>query len=65
MNYENTPMNDYLLTVSEVAAKLRVDHTTVRRWVRLGALEGVALPHAGKRRQFRIRYGTLKAMLGE
>jgi excisionase family DNA binding protein len=54
-----------LLTVSEVARVLRVDDTTVRRWVRQGALEGVLLPTAGKRQGFRIKRETLDKLLGE
>lgn len=38
-----------LLTVSEVARILRVDDTTVRRWVKAGALEAVVLPHVNAR----------------
>jgi hypothetical protein len=34
-----------LLTVQEVAKILKVDPTTVKRWVKLGALEAIALPH--------------------
>ena len=40
-------MND-LLTIREVAQALRVDDTTVRRWVKQGLLEAVTLPHKGK-----------------
>lgn len=32
------------MTVSEVAAALRVTPETVLRWIRTGRLEGVALP---------------------
>ena len=38
-----------LLTVHEVARRLRVDDTTVRRWIKSGAMEAIALPHRGKR----------------
>lgn len=48
-----------LLTVSEVAKRLRVDETTVRRWVKIGVLEAIALPHKGKRQAYRIRQTTL------
>ena len=34
-----------LLTVREVAKQLRVDDTTVRRWIKNGALEAITLPH--------------------
>lgn len=59
------PTNDNLLTISEVARILRVDDTTVRRWVKQGTLEAVALPHAGERLAYRIRRETLDALLGE
>ena len=36
---------DELLTVREVARRLRVDDTTVRRWIKSGALEAVTLPN--------------------
>lgn len=52
-----------LLTVAEVADHLRVDDTTVRRWIKYGALEAVALPHRGKRQGYRIRRRTLNALL--
>jgi excisionase family DNA binding protein len=55
-------MND-LLTVSEVAEILRVDDTTVRRWVKIGALEAVVLPHVNKRQAYRIKRETLNKLL--
>jgi excisionase family DNA binding protein len=54
-----------LLTVSEVANILRVDDTTVRRWVKQGALEAVVLPHVHERQAYRIKRETLDKMLGE
>ncbi|HEX4206947.1 MAG TPA: helix-turn-helix domain-containing protein [Ktedonobacteraceae bacterium] len=54
-----------LLTVSEVADILRVDDTTVRRWVKQGALEAVVLPHVRERQAYRIKRETLDKMLGE
>ncbi len=54
-----------LLTVSEVADVLRVDDTTVRRWVKQGILEAVVLPHANERQAYRIKCETLDKMLGE
>ena len=55
-------MND-LLTVSEVAEILRVDDTTVRRWVKIGALDAVVLPHVNKRQAYRIKRETLSKLL--
>jgi excisionase family DNA binding protein len=52
-------MGEDLLTVHEVASHLRVDDTTVRRWIKSGALEAIALPHRGKRRGYRVRKLTL------
>ena len=51
-----------LLTVHEVAQRLRVDDTTVRRWIKSGALDAVALPHSGKRCGYRVRRRTLDAI---
>jgi len=53
-----------LLTVREVAQKLRVDDTTVRRWIKNGVLEAITLPHRGTRQAYRIRRSTLDALLG-
>lgn len=52
-----------LLTVSEVARILRVDDTTVRRWVKQGALEAVVLPHVNARAGYRIKRETLDRVL--
>lgn len=52
-----------LLTVKEVAQKLRVDDTTVRRWIKSGAVEAVTLPHLHKRQSYRVRQNTLDAVL--
>jgi excisionase family DNA binding protein len=54
-----------LLTVSEVARILRVDDTTVRRWVKQGALEAVILPHVNERQGYRIKRETLNRVLGD
>lgn len=51
-----------LLTVGEVARILRVDITTVRRWIKDGALEAVALPHAHKRCAHRVKRETIDAL---
>lgn len=58
-----TMENTELLTVSEVADILRVDDTTVRRWVKQGALEAVVLPHVNQRQAYRIRRETLNNLL--
>ncbi|GCE27939.1 hypothetical protein KDA_34230 [Dictyobacter alpinus] len=55
---------DELLTVREVARRLRVDDTTVRRWIKSGALEAIALPHRAKRQAYRIKRSTLESLLG-
>ena len=52
-----------LLTVREVARRLRVDDTTVRRWIKSDALEAIALPHRGKRQAYRIKRSTLESLL--
>jgi len=55
-------MND-LLTVSEVADALRVDDTTVRRWIKNGVLEAVTLPHARLRQSYRVKRSELDKIL--
>jgi excisionase family DNA binding protein len=55
--------HDALLTVNEVARRLRVDATTVRRWIAMGILEVVILPHYGKRQSYRIQQRTLEQLL--
>jgi excisionase family DNA binding protein len=56
---EHTMDETDLLTVHEVARMLRVDDTTVRRWIKIGALEAITLPHRGLRQAYRIRRATL------
>jgi excisionase family DNA binding protein len=51
--------------VSEVARILRVDDTTVRRWVKQGALEAVILPHLNARQAYRIKREALNRVLGD
>ncbi|GAC1359101.1 MAG: hypothetical protein NVS2B12_07050 [Ktedonobacteraceae bacterium] len=53
-----------LLTVREIARRLRIDDTTVRRWIKSGALEAITLPHRGKRQAYRIKRSTLDHLLG-
>ncbi len=55
--------NDDLLTVSEVARHLRVDDTTVRRWIKSGALHAITLPHRGARQAYRVRRATLDKLM--
>lgn len=52
-----------LLTISEVAKRLRVDQSSVRRWIKLGAMEAVVLPHKGKRQIHRVKRETLDRVL--
>ncbi len=52
-----------LLTVQEVATRLRVNEATVRRWIKSGALEAIKLPHRGKREIYRVRHTTLNSVL--
>ena len=56
---------DELLTVSEVARRLRVDDTTVRRWIKSGALEAITLPHKAKRQAYRVKASTMNKLLQE
>jgi excisionase family DNA binding protein len=53
---------DRLLTVAEVAAYLRVDPESVRRWLREGKLLGINL---GRRPGWRIRVTDLHTFVTE
>lgn len=55
--------SEELLTVQEVATYLRVDDTTVRRWIKNGTMDAIKLPHRGKRETYRILRSTLTAIL--
>lgn len=52
-----------LLTVAEVAGILKVDDTTIRRWVKQGILSAVVLPHVNARQGYRIKRETIDAIL--
>jgi excisionase family DNA binding protein len=52
-----------LLTVIEVARELRVDSTTVRRWIHNGCLDALELPRIGKRKAYRIEEVELEKIL--
>lgn len=54
-----------LMTVSEVGDALRVDDTTVRRWVKQGILEAVVLPHVNKRQAYRIKRTTFDNLMAQ
>jgi excisionase family DNA binding protein len=62
-NISIKPAEDSLLTVAEVAKRLRVDATTVRRWILNGIMESVSLPHLNKRASYRIKESTLARVL--
>lgn len=52
-----------LLTVKEIAKYLRVDETTVRRWIKAGALKAIKLPVPGVRQSYRIKRATLERLM--
>ena len=54
-----------LLTVREVAQRLRVDDTSVRRWIKTGILEAVELPRGGKRHSYRIKQSVFEKIMGQ
>ncbi len=58
---------DRLLTTVEVAQRLRVDDTTVRRWIQQGALPAICLPeqHLNNRERqwYRVRQSVVQALL--
>lgn len=52
-----------LLTIQEVAKILRVDATTVRRWVKSGALVAIPLSRLGDRQAFLVRRSDVEKLL--
>lgn len=56
--------SDQLLTIKEVARILRVDDTTVRRWVKTKRLKAIILP-SGQNKAYRIQRQTLDLILQE
>lgn len=54
---------DDLLTVSEVGDVLRVDDTTIRRWIKNGAIDAIVLPHVNERQAYRVKRSTLDAII--
>lgn len=60
---EVAQVDEELLTVREVANRLRVDDTTVRRWINNGVLDAVTLPHIGRRQSYRVKAGTMERLM--
>ncbi len=54
-------MKQEYFTPHEVAQRLRVDDTTVRRWIRTGALEAETI-REGRRNRHRIRKVTIETL---
>ena len=57
------PGHEYM-TVREVARLLRVDTTTVKRWIYHGKLDAFALPNTGIRKEHRIPRAAVNKILG-
>jgi excisionase family DNA binding protein len=60
---QNEGNYEQLLTVKEVAKILKVNETTVRRWIKEGALPAILLPKSRGRKNFRIRKSVLDTIL--
>lgn len=56
-----------LLTITEVADRLRVNHTTVRKWIKQKYLKAISLPSDpdSNRKTYRVREETLNELLIE
>jgi excisionase family DNA binding protein len=54
-------MEHEFYTPREIAKRLRVDDTTVRRWIRTGALEAETI-RQGRRNRHRIKKETIAAI---
>jgi excisionase family DNA binding protein len=60
LNVLSSMDTDYL-TTSEIARRLRVDISTVHRWIRLGLLDAEAIKQ-GKSVRYRIKKSNLEAI---
>jgi excisionase family DNA binding protein len=56
-------MNDAMLTVSDVAARLKVPEQSVRRWLRDGRMEGIRL--GGTKAGWRIEPEAVERFLDQ
>jgi excisionase family DNA binding protein len=54
-----------MLTVTQVAEMLRVDISTVTRWIRIGAMEATQGRSTRNRLKYCIKLSTITAMMGE
>jgi excisionase family DNA binding protein len=54
-------MDTNYITTSEVARRLRVDISTVNRWIRLGILDAEAIKH-GKRVRYRVQKSVVESI---
>jgi excisionase family DNA binding protein len=54
-------MEQEYYTPHEIAKRFRVDDTTVRRWIRTGALEAETI-RQGNRNRHRIRKATIETL---
>ena len=54
-------MEQEYFTPREIAKRFRVDDTTVRRWIRTGALEAETI-RQGNRNRHRIKKATIEAL---
>lgn len=52
-----------LYTVHEVAQQLRVNDTTIRRWIKQGTLPAILLPGGKKRHSVRIQAEVINTLL--
>lgn len=53
------------MTVRELANLLRVNETTVRRWIGHGNLEALLLPGTGKHKTYRIPRSSIEQMINQ
>lgn len=62
-----TPLNDFeqTYTIDEFAEIVKVDRSTITRWIKRGALAAIPLPSLGKRTSYRIPYSEVQRFLGQ
>jgi DNA binding domain, excisionase family len=61
---QNWDEEEELLTIQEVARRLRVHDSTIRRWAKSGYLDAIPLPKGiGQKQSYRIKRSTLNELL--
>ena len=54
-----------LMTIAEVARKLRVERATVQRWAHAGQIDVITIPSVGRNKRYRMHRKAFEALLND